>query len=105
MADDQVAGQSNWFLYIIECADGRLYTGITTDVERRFAEHSSAGSGSKGAKALRGKGPLKLVFQQPMPDRASASRAEIAVKKLSRADKKLLIRNGVLEPLIEIAVK
>ena len=100
MADDSVEEQSNWFLYIVECADGRLYTGITTDVERRFAEHCSAGP--KAAKALRGKGPLKLVFQQPMEDRSCASRAESAVKKLSRADKKLLIRNGELESLIDM---
>lgn len=77
---------------MIECADGRVYTGITTDVERRFAEHSAGGV--KGAKALRGKGPLKLVFKQPMDDRSAASIAESAVKKLSKQQKLLLIAKG-----------
>ena len=86
---------SNWFLYMLECADGRVYTGITTDVERRFAEHSS--SGPKAAKALRGKGPLKLVFQQPMDNRSEASIAESAIKKLSKSDKRLLIQSGLFD--------
>lgn len=80
---------------MVECADGRLYTGITTDVARRFAEHSS--SGPKAAKALRGKGPLKLVFQQPMDDRSRASIAESAVKKLSKIEKRALVLAGKLE--------
>lgn len=88
-------GASNWFLYMVEYADGRVYTGITTDVERRFAEHSS--SGPKAAKALRGKGPLKLVFQQPMDNRSEASIAESAIKKLSKSDKRLLIQSGLFD--------
>lgn len=83
---------SQWFLYMIECADGRVYTGITTNVERRFAEHSEGGA--KGAKALRGKGPLKLVFQQQMDNRSAASIAESAIKKLSKQQKLLLIAEG-----------
>lgn len=83
---------SQWFLYMVECADGRVYTGITTDVERRFAEHSEGGV--KGAKALRGKGPLKLVFQQQMDNRSAASIAESAIKKLSKQQKLLLIAKG-----------
>jgi len=83
---------SEWFLYMVECADGRVYTGITTDVSRRFAEHSEGGA--KGAKALRGKGPLKLVFQQQMLNRSTASIAESAIKKLSKQQKLLLISKG-----------
>lgn len=98
MADDSLAKTPAWFLYIVECADGRLYTGITTDVKRRFEEHSS--SGPKAAKALRGKGPLKLVFQAAMDNRSVASIAESAVKKLSKTDKQLLIRSGKLESFI-----
>ena len=52
-----------WFIYIIRCADGSLYTGITTDVSRRFAEH--ARSGPRAARYLRGRGPLTLVFWAP----------------------------------------
>ena len=87
---------SEWFLYMIECADGRVYTGITTDVDRRFEEHREGGV--KGAKALRGKGPLKLVFQQPMDNRSTASIAESAIKKLSKQQKLLLITKGQYEP-------
>ena len=88
---------SEWFLYMVECADGRVYTGITTDVERRFSEHSEGGI--KGAKALRGKGPLKLVFQQQMLNRSDASIAESAIKKLSKQQKLLLIAKGLYQPL------
>jgi len=88
---------SEWFLYMVECADGRVYTGITTDVERRFVEHSEGGI--KGAKALRGKGPLKLVFQQQMLNRSDASIAESAIKKLSKQQKLLLIAKGLYQPL------
>ncbi len=88
---------SEWFLYMVECADGRVYTGITTNVERRFSEHSEGGI--KGAKALRGKGPLKLVFQQQMLNRSDASIAESAIKKLSKQQKLLLIAKGLYQPL------
>ena len=86
---------SEWFLYMVECADGRIYTGITTNVERRFAEHSEGGL--KGAKALRGKGPLTLVFQQQMLNRSDASIAESAIKKLSKKQKVLLISKGLYQ--------
>ena len=75
-------------LYILRCADGTLYTGIAADVTRRLAEHVS---GSRGAKFLRGKGPLELVFEEAAADRAEASRLEYRVKRLSRADKLELI--------------
>ena len=84
---------TEWFLYMVEYADDRVYTGITTDVNRRFAEHSEGGI--KGAKALRGKGPLKLVFQQQMLNRSTASIAESAIKKLSKKQKLLLIAKGL----------
>ena len=92
-AEKEPAVASEWFLYMVECADGRVYTGITTDVSRRFAEHSEGGI--KGAKALRGKGPLKLVFQQQMLNRSTASIAESAIKKLSKQQKLLLIAKGL----------
>ena len=76
-----------WFLYLIRCKSGQLYTGITTDVERRFAEHESG----KGAKFLRGKSPLQLVYQKKVGSRSEALKAELMVKKLSKADKEELI--------------
>src|SRR5450759_1336944 len=80
---------SDWYLYLIRCRDGSLYTGITTDVARRFAEHQ-ANSGA-GAKYLRGRGPLNLVFQKKIGDRSLAQAVESKVKKLSKARKEELI--------------
>ena len=75
---------SEYSIYLVECRDGRLYTGIATDVDRRLAEHAT---GTKGAKFLRGKGPLKLVYRQPIGNRSLATRIESRVKRLSREDK------------------
>ena len=65
---------SEWYLYIIRTRDGCLYTGVTTNLSRRFAEHSS---GKQGAKFLRSKGPLQLVYQQQMDSRSDAQRMEL----------------------------
>ena len=74
-----------WFLYLIQCRDGTLYTGITTDVKRRFFEHGH--DSKKAAKYLRGKGPLKLVFKKKIGTRSQALKVEYRVKKLSRREK------------------
>lgn len=75
-------------LYIVRCADGTLYTGIATDVDRRLAEHES---GLRGAKFLRGKGPLEIVFSEVVGNRAAASQLEYRVKQLDRSKKLQLI--------------
>ena len=75
-------------LYIVRCADGTLYTGIATDVDRRLSEHES---GIRGARFLRGKGPLQIVFSEVVGDRSLASRLEYRVKKLDRSKKLELI--------------
>jgi len=80
-------------LYIVRCSDDSLYTGIATNVQKRIAEHES---GARGAKYLRGKGPLRLVFEQAVGDRAAASRLEYRVKRLSREQKEALIGGGDL---------
>ena len=77
-----------WYLYIVRTNNGHLYTGITQDVERRFLEHNEGGK--KTAKYLRGKGPLKLVFQQKIGSRSSALKAELALKKLPKQQKESL---------------
>jgi len=82
--------ETPWFLYLIRSKDGSLYTGITTDVDRRLAEHQAG----KGAKYLRGKAPLMLAFQQKIGSRSAALIAEAAIKKLSKADKELIINTG-----------
>ena len=79
---------SEFSLYIVRCADGTLYTGITTDVSKRLADHTAS---PRGAKYLRGRGPLQVVFSEVVGDRASASQLEYRVKRLSRARKLALI--------------
>lgn len=81
--------QSPYSVYMVRCRDGSLYTGIAIDVERRLAEHAD---GNKGAKYLRGKGPLKLVLQQEIGDRSLATRIEHRIKQLSREEKMALTR-------------
>jgi putative endonuclease len=80
---------NNWFLYLIRCRHGRLYTGITTDVLRRFEEHKS--HDKKGSKYLRGKSPLKLVMTKRIGNKSLALKIEAKVKKLSKAKKELLV--------------
>ena len=78
----------DYSIYIVRCADGTLYTGISTDVARRLLEHED---GKRGAKYLRGKGPLKLEYAEVVGDRSVASRAEFMVKQLDRESKEELI--------------
>lgn len=80
---------SQWFLYIIRAADDTLYTGITTDVARRFSEHEKGGP--QAAKYLRHRHPLTLCYHTAIGDRAQALRAEYRVKKLKRPAKEALI--------------
>ena len=82
----------DWHLYLVRCHDGSLYTGITTDVARRFAEHQ--GNGDTGAKYLRGRGPLVLVFQKKLGSRSLSLSVESKVKTLSKARKEELIRDN-----------
>ena len=72
-----------WYVYILRCGDGSLYTGITDDVPRRLEAHRAG----KGAKYTRGRGPLELAYTESVPDKSAALRREIAIKKLSRAKK------------------
>ncbi|MDR0244416.1 MAG: GIY-YIG nuclease family protein [Burkholderia sp.] len=76
----------SWFLYLIECADDSVYTGITTDVAARFDEHASG----KGARYTRSRKPRAVLASFPLPDRSSASRAEYWVKRLTPAQKREL---------------
>ena len=82
---------SKWFVYMIRASDERLYTGITTDVERRFNEHCGS---LKGARFFRGRQPLEVVYTENHPDRSSALRREAVIKSLSRELKlKLIVGN------------
>lgn len=76
-----------WYLYILCCGDGTLYTGITTDVEKRLAAHRAG----KGAKYTRGRSPLELAYREECGTHSDALRREAAVKSLSREEKQRLI--------------
>jgi putative endonuclease len=75
-----------WWVYLLECRDGSLYCGATTDVGRRLEVHNSG----KGARYTRARRPVKLVFCEPAPDRSAALRREAAIKRLPRATKRAI---------------
>ena len=79
-----------WYLYILECADGTLYTGITDDVPRRLEQHNSG----KGAKYTRGRGPVQLRYQEVCGSHGDALRREIQIKRLTQQEKLELIKNA-----------
>jgi predicted GIY-YIG superfamily endonuclease len=78
-----------WKLYILRCGDGSLYTGITVDVEARFAQHCHG----TGAKYTRGRGPLELVYQEECGDHSQALKREYQVKSLSKPEKMAMIQS------------
>ena len=79
-----------WYLYILRCGDGTLYTGITTDVDKRFEAHASG----KGAKYTRGRGPLSLVYREECGDHSAALKRELEIKAMTRQQKETIINNG-----------
>lgn len=80
--------EKKWYLYVLRCGDGTLYTGITTDVLARFAQHQAG----KGAKYTRGRGPLEVVYTEECEDHSAALKRELAVKALSREEKERMIQ-------------
>ncbi|KVC53919.1 GIY-YIG nuclease family protein [Burkholderia stagnalis] len=92
----------SWFLYLIECADGSVYTGITTDVAARFDEHAAG----KGARYTRSRKPRAVLASFPLADRSSASRAEYWVKQLSPKQKRELAAGmRTLESVLPVVVE
>ena len=79
------ASAAAWCVYMLRCADGSLYTGVTTDIVRRVAEHN--GDGPLGARYTRSRRPVQLVHVEPAASRAAAMRREAAIKQLDRARK------------------
>ena len=82
----------SWSVYILCCSDNSLYTGITTDVERRVTEHNDK-STNLGAKFTRGRQPVKLVFQELAVSRSQATKREMEIKSLTRTNKLNLIES------------
>ncbi|EIV7689058.1 GIY-YIG nuclease family protein [Salmonella enterica] len=92
-----MATMAPWYLYLIRTADNALYTGITTDVARRYRQHQTG----KGAKALRGKGELTLAFAAQVGDRSLALRIEYRIKQLTKRQKERLVtEREVFEALL-----
>ncbi|HEX5964182.1 MAG TPA: GIY-YIG nuclease family protein [Gemmatimonadales bacterium] len=81
-----------WTVYLARCNDGTLYTGITTDLKRRLAEHNSG----CGASYTRSRAPIVLVYWEPADDQSGALRRERAIKRLSRTEKEKLVRRAPL---------
>lgn len=79
-----------WSLYLIRTRQNTLYTGITTDVQQRLSEHET---GKQGAKYLRAKGPLQLVYQVELGSRSLASKVEYRIKKLTKKRKERIVRD------------
>ncbi len=91
-----------WYVYMLRCGNGALYTGISTDVSRRLGEHQQ-GKG-KGAKSLRGKGPLHVVFTKKIGAKGLALSVENSIKKLSKANKEAIIeQDEMIEHIIAAA--
>jgi putative endonuclease len=80
-----------WYLYIVKCADGSLYTGITTNIERRIHQHNT----KSGAKSLLGKLPVVLVYNETYNDRVQAGKREREIKTWKRKKKLELIKKGL----------
>jgi putative endonuclease len=78
-------GEASWFLYLLECEGNTIYTGITTDVERRFAQHLAG----TGAKYTRSRKPIRILGWQRFENRSEASKAEAAAKRMTSAQKRI----------------
>jgi putative endonuclease len=87
-----------WHVYIVRTRDGTLYTGITTDVERRLAEHRA--DEGRGARYLRGRNPLEIVYRRKLGDRGLALRVESRLKRRPRADKQAIVSGQLSRPAL-----
>lgn len=83
----------DWYLYMVRCADGSVYTGISTDVERRWKEHQRGGT--RAARYLRTRRPVDLIFSAMIGDKGSALRAEYAIKQLDKQQKESLAKGAI----------
>ena len=84
---------SQWFVYILSCSDNSLYTGITTDLERRLIEHNET---NKGARYTRARRPVTMVYSESATDRSAASKREALLKSLPIQKKRALIKTQII---------
>lgn len=90
MSLETAADSPSWHVYLVRCADGSLYTGIATDVERRVQEHNS--DDTVGAKYTRARRPITLVYHEAVDTRSAALKREHAIRKMSKAEKEKMVR-------------
>ncbi len=90
-----MAAGKTWYVYLIECSDGSLYTGITVDLAARFAAHRDG----RGARSMRMHAPVRMLAAEAHPDRSAASKAEYRIKRLSPAAKRALAATLMPDPL------
>jgi putative endonuclease len=83
---------NDWYVYLLHCADGTLYAGITTDLERRLDEHNGVAGAQRGARYTRPRRPVRLAWSEACANRAEASRREAEIRRLGRAQKLAMIR-------------
>lgn len=84
--------EKKYFVYMLKCSDETLYTGIAQDIQKRILEHNSS---VKGAKYTRGRRPVTLVYSESCENKSTALKREYAIKKLTRTEKEMLLREGL----------
>lgn len=92
--NERMTTKSQWWVYFVECRDGTLYTGISTDLQRRLAQHNGELAG--GAKYTQARRPVTLVYSEPSADRSQASRREYQLRKMPKDQKWALIQSTQL---------
>ncbi len=85
---------SQWYVYMLRCADGTYYTGVTTDVARRVTEHNGEGAKGRGAKYTKARQPVSLVYSEVAENRSLAQSREAALRRLSRGEKEEIAKLG-----------
>jgi putative endonuclease len=90
-----------WFVYLLECRDGSVYTGIAVDVARRYAQHEAG----KGARYTRSRPPVRLLGQLAFADRSTASRAEHAIKQLPPLRKRVLFAGDPIAAAMQVLAR
>ncbi|MCX7167860.1 MAG: GIY-YIG nuclease family protein [Rhodocyclales bacterium] len=90
-----MSSTKTWFVYLIECSDGSLYTGITVDLAARFAAHSEG----RGARSMRMHAPVRMLAAEAHPDRSAASKAEYRIKQLTAAQKRAYVATMTPDPM------
>lgn len=98
----ETSGGKKWFVYIVRCTDGSLYTGVTTDVERRVKEHNGEGGKDKGAKYTKAHRPVTLEYLETVQTRSEAQIREAQLRRLSKPEKEKLISTRIRPQKIRI---